>query len=90
MMRMKLIIERHDDDGLLHVPYKYSDGTYHMADDVHGKEKHHIVNAIRITDEKEIVRKLMDGYHLRMAPVGRTDADMIAPQNISVRFEKDS
>jgi hypothetical protein len=85
---MRIVIERKDSDGILHIPYKYPNGKFRMADGIYGKEKHRAQNAIEVANEREIILKLIEGYHLRMAPRGRTDADLIAPQNITVRFEK--
>jgi hypothetical protein len=45
---MRVIIERYDTGGVLHVPCRYPDGNFRMADDVHGKHKHHVANAILV------------------------------------------
>ncbi len=87
---MRTIIERKDKDGVVHVPYRNANGTFHMADGAWGNDKHHTSkHVIEVTNEGEIIINIMKGYHLRMAPPGRTSAGLIAPQNITVRFEKD-
>jgi len=71
--------------GKLERPWRNRDGFFVLGDPIHGAQKHHDKNAVKVATLEEVAERVRDGFSVRMTD-GEAPPSLISPD--SLRLEE--